>query len=246
MLINIDGKSCYCEKGEYLLDIAARNGIYIPTYCHNEGLRGHAACRVCIVEIETGGGRQVVTACIYPAEREMNVYTKSDKIRKQRATVLSLLMARAPESGRTALMLKAAGGEVPGRFTRLAGEKCILCGLCVDACGRVGAGAISTAGRGTEKKVSTPYGDSPADCIGCLSCASVCPTGAISATEGKDEKTIWGRTFALVKCESCGKTLGSREELEHTAKKTGGEPARLCDECRKKALADSFADTFRF
>ena len=124
-----------------------------------------------------GGYRQIVTSCVYPVEREITVYTNSEKIKKYRAMVLSLLCARAPESERAAAMLKDAGGAVPERFTRRNGEKCIVCGLCVKACESVGAGAISTVGRGTEKKVSTPYEDPTETCIICKNCEAVCPTG---------------------------------------------------------------------
>ena len=245
MIVNIDGRECACDKGEYLLDIALRNGIFIPTFCHHEGLRGMAACRICIVEIETEKGRQVVTSCVYPVEREMAVYTNSEKIRKQRRMLLSLLAARAPESALLADMLKFAGGAVPERFKRLYGEKCILCGRCVQACEKIGAGAISTSGRGTEKKVTTPY-DSPSEnCIGCASCAAVCPTGAIGVIEDDSAKTIWNKTFTLIKCEKCGVVLGSREELEHAAKKAGTAFTKLCESCRKKSLTNVLAETFR-
>ena len=38
MIIRIDGKECACEKGEFLLAIARRNGITIPTLCHHDSL----------------------------------------------------------------------------------------------------------------------------------------------------------------------------------------------------------------
>ena len=246
MIISIDGRDCYCEKGEYILDIAKRNGIYIPTFCHNEGLRGRASCRVCIVEADIGGRREVVSACIYPVEREMDIFTNSDKIKRQRKMILSLLSARAPEADNVAVMLEQAGGTASERFTRLKGEKCIMCGLCVQACESVGTGAIATVLRGTEKKVSTPYGEASERCIGCASCAAVCPTETIIVSEADDRRTIWEKTFTLLKCEKCGKTLGTPEEVEFAAKKAGVEPSKLCDECKKKAAADVFAETFGY
>jgi len=51
--ITIDSKPCTCEPGEYLLDIARRNDILIPTLCGtNQGLRGRGSCRVCVVEVK--------------------------------------------------------------------------------------------------------------------------------------------------------------------------------------------------
>jgi NADH dehydrogenase/NADH:ubiquinone oxidoreductase subunit G len=244
VIINIDGRDCSCVKGEYLLDVAKRNGIYIPTFCHNEGLRGRASCRVCIVETESGGRRDVVTACIFPVEHEMNVYTNSEKIKKQRRMILTLLSARAPEADNVAMMLGQAGGAVPERFIRLKGEKCIMCGLCAQACESVGAGAIATVSRGTDKKVSTPYDEAPERCIGCAGCAAVCPTDVIGVSEDENTRTIWNKTFTLIKCEKCGKTVGTREEIAFAAEKAGMEPAKLCGECRKKAMADVFAKAF--
>ena len=244
MTINIDGKACKCEKGEYLLEVAKRNGIFIPTFCYKAEICERASCRVCIVEIETGGWRQVVTACVFPVEREMNVYTNSDKIKRQRRLILSLLSARAPESEQIAKALDSEGGSVSERFLRLDGEKCILCGLCTEACESVGSGAIGLAFRGTDKKVSAPYGSLPASCIGCGSCAAVCPTGAIDMATGENTKSIWGKTFPLMKCGRCGKPVGTLEEIEHAARKVGSEPAALCEDCRKKGMADVLAHTF--
>jgi NADH dehydrogenase/NADH:ubiquinone oxidoreductase subunit G len=244
MIILIDGKECACEKGEYVLNIASRNGIFIPRFCHHEGLPGQASCRVCIVEAETGGYRQVVASCVYPVEQEMRIYTNSEKIKNLRAMVLSLLSARAPGSDRAAAMLKHAGGAVPDRFTALPGERCIVCGLCARACESVGPGAISTIGRGIEKRVSTPY-DAPSDaCIGCASCAAACPTEAIKVSEDAHARTIWGKAFPLVHCEKCGETLGTAEELAFAAKTSGHEAPKLCGACRKKAIADVLATVY--
>lgn len=245
MIIYIDDKACDCEKGEYLLHVAARNGIYIPRYCHHDGLPGQACCRVCIVEVETGDNRrQVVTSCVYPVEGEIRVFTGSEKIRKQRAMVLALLHARAPESPKTSAMLKYADGSVPERFVRLGGEKCIVCGLCARACESMGTGAISTMGRGIDKRVSTPYDEPAAACVGCGSCAAVCPTEAISLTEDGQTRRIWEKTFALAQCEQCGATMGTAEELAYATNIAGAPREALCGDCRRKAVADVMAATF--
>ena len=51
MIIKINGKDCECEKGEYLLTVARRNGIIIPTLCNHPAIEGQGCCRVCIVEV---------------------------------------------------------------------------------------------------------------------------------------------------------------------------------------------------
>ena len=125
-------------------------------------------------------------------------------------------------------------------------DACILCGLCVQACDSLGTGAISTVDRGTEKRVDTPYSDPSLDCIGCLSCANVCPTDAISYTQTDTERTIWNRTFRLVRCPSCGRMMGTEEAVAAAAGRAHVETPQLCDECRKKAIADSMARTYRY
>jgi NADH dehydrogenase/NADH:ubiquinone oxidoreductase subunit G len=242
--ITIDGKSCECAKGEFLLDIAARNGIEIPTLCHHGGLPGQGCCRVCIVEVEEGGWHNVVTACIYPIERECAVLTDSERVKNQRGMVLSLLKARAPESAEIKLLCEELGVSERSRFTEQSDEKCILCALCVGACLGVGTGAISTVGRGVGKAVSTPYGEPSTVCVGCASCHMVCPTGAIEVKESDKARAIWNRSFNFKFCVKCGENMGTYAAVSLAAKKAGVEVSDLCADCKKKAITDVFAETY--
>lgn len=243
----IDGKECSFEKGELLLQVAKRNGIEIPTLCHHEALPGNAACRLCICEIVERGMKKVVASCVYPLEMDCEVYTQSEKIRKERATILLLLKLRAPESEVIEKLYQEYGAPSTKRFKVHSGDKCILCGLCAKACNELGAGAISTINRGVTKEISTPYGEPNPVCIGCLSCARVCPTGAIEFEETEESRTVWGKKFHLVSCEMCKEPIGTEEEIAYALKKSGedGEEfAKLCPSCRKKKTAKVFADAF--
>ena len=102
--------------------------------------------------------------------------TNTERIREERAVVMALLIKRAPDSEKMQTMAKKLGAEAGfDRLVTLDGEKCILCGLCVQACDSLGTGAISTVDRGTEKRVDTPYSDPSLDCIGCLSWRTSAP-----------------------------------------------------------------------
>lgn len=240
----IDGKTCIANAGEYLYDLAKRNGIFIPTLCRHDGFEPRAACRICICEVITRGRSKVVTSCCYPIEAPCEVKTNSDSILEQRRVILMLLQARSPESERIKQMGKFYQASVPADFIKLDAEKCILCGLCMQACNALGTGAISTVMRGIEKKVSTPYDKPNADCIGCHSCANVCPTDAIEWSETQTTRTIWGRSFDLAFCERCGEALGTEEEVAWAARGAEVDTPRLCEACRKKATANAMLGAF--
>ena len=218
--IVIDGVSCSCEPGEYLADIAKRNGIAIPLLCGTkESLLGRGCCRVCIVEVVESGRTKIVASCIYPVSRPCEVYTKSERILRERGVIFALLGQLAPESELIADMAKSYETSGLESLQVVAGgEKCILCGLCIEACKALGTEAITTVGRGVAKKVSTPYDDPSFDCIGCASCANVCPTGSIVAQENDKVRSIWGRDFQLVRCEVCDEVLGTVESLAYVVK----------------------------
>lgn len=240
MNITINGKICECEKGEYILQIARRNGIEIPTLCHHDGFSGQGACRVCIVEVVEKGRGKIVVSCIYPVEKECEVFTDSEKVRKQRGMILALLQKKAPQSEEIAQLCRQYGAPVIDRFIEEPDNRCVMCGLCVKACKELSAGAISTVNRGVAKEIATPYHEPSSTCIGCGSCAYVCPTGAIHIEQTDKERIIWGKTFKLVKCSRCGQVIGTEEEVAFAAERSDMEPDTLCDSCRKKQIADSF------
>lgn len=245
MKIIIDGKSCEADYGEYILQVARRNNIYIPTLCHSDALPGEGSCRLCIVEVIDKGWSKVVTSCIYPITREIKVVTNSDKIKAMRKTIIMLLSARVPNNDAVGQLREKFEVEEVTRFKSDNSMECVLCGLCVKACEKVGTSAIATVNRGVTKKISTPYDEPSSVCIGCGACAYVCPTEAITISESNGNRRIWGKEFELLKCEVCGECYATKEEIEYSAKKLNEiSSQQICERCKKKLNADKFKSIY--
>ena len=214
MKITIDGQKYEAQYGEYILDVARRNNIFIPTLCHLEALPGQGNCRLCIVEVLEGKRRRVVVSCSYPVKGEIEVLTNSERIRKMRKNIVRLLAAAAPDSDFMKELQKEYGLQGEERFQVTRGEDCILCGLCVRACEELGIYAISTVNRGITKKVSTPFTEPSEVCIGCGACAYVCPTGSIKVKEEGGKEGNLGKNL-------CPASLSQLWEVLHYQGRTG-------------------------
>lgn len=249
LTITIDGQPCAAEKGEFILNIARRNGIFIPTLCHSSALPEQACCRLCVVEIIENGWSKIVVSCVYPVDKDIEVQTKNEKILARRRMTLALLRASTPEAAEIAQMCRFYQVPEQPRFitaTERDNQKCLVCGLCARACAALGNAAISTVGRGSGKYVSTPYEQAAEDCIGCGSCAEVCPTGAIVKTESNGMRHIWNKDFPLAVCPVCGAAFATEQELALAVAKgeLTAEDAQLCPECRKKRIAAQFRHAY--
>lgn len=174
----LNGKTVQGEEGQYILQVAEKFGIEIPTLCHHKALEPAGMCRLCTVELFDGRRSRFVTACNYPIWEGMEVKTDTEAVHKGRSLIVELLLARCPDVPLLQKLAKEYGIEKPRFKTET--DSCILCGLCVRTCERIGANAISLTGRGVEMKVDTPFGINADACIGCGACASVCPTGHIT------------------------------------------------------------------
>ena len=244
--ITIDQKPCTCKKGETILEAASRCGIEIPTLCHHEGLCAQGACRVCMVELVEKDWSQMVAACIYPIQRSVSVLTGSEKVKKHREAVISLLLAETPGSETILRLAKRYDVKLPERFAVQDGEKCMVCGLCTRACSSLGSGAISTVNRGITKKITTPYDEPSVDCIGCSACANVCPTGHITMEENDGERIIWGKKFEMIRCSVCGKHFMPKEQYDFICKKTGQTGQPVCENCSRTAIAKKWMGNAKY
>jgi [NiFe] hydrogenase diaphorase moiety small subunit len=83
----IDDRECIASKGQYILEAAKDNGIFIPSLCNIPGVTPRGACRICSVKVN---GR-LMSACTTPVTEGMKVENKSAEIEGFRKEIIELL-----------------------------------------------------------------------------------------------------------------------------------------------------------
>jgi formate dehydrogenase major subunit len=77
--------------GETILELARRNGVHIPTLCHDDRLEPFTSCYICVVEVEGMRGHQ--PACSTRITEGMKIITDNEGIRKSRKMALELMLS---------------------------------------------------------------------------------------------------------------------------------------------------------
>jgi len=90
--IEINGIKCKAEEGEFLLNVARREDIFIPAICYQTQCSPSLACRLCIVEAD----EKRVYACNAKAKDGMVVKTNSDEIAVERKTIMQIYDVNHP------------------------------------------------------------------------------------------------------------------------------------------------------
>ena len=85
--ITIDGVECLAKEGQYIVEAAKENNIYIPTLCNLEGIKPKGACRICTVKVN---GRYM-TACSTPVANGMVIENDIEQLNKIRKTIVEVL-----------------------------------------------------------------------------------------------------------------------------------------------------------
>ena len=232
--ITIDGKSVQAKEGSSVLQNIRNLRIELPTLCYHPELASFGACRLCTVEVKANGKWKLAASCEAPVEEGMDVKTASEKAVESRKLAAQLLYYKYPTTQAVSDIARKLG--VATAEAAIEGNDCILCGLCTRTCKEiVGVCALNFQDRGLGRAVDEPKIEFIANnCIGCGSCAFVCPTGFVKMETTDDRRMIWNKVFKMAACNVCGRYFAPVEQLEYISRTTGVPVSQLatCVSCR--------------
>ena len=90
--ITIDNQEIQTQEGEFILDAARANDIFIPAICYLTRCSPTLACRICLVEAD---GKQVY-ACNAKSKEGMNITTSTENIEAERRAIMEVYDVNHP------------------------------------------------------------------------------------------------------------------------------------------------------
>jgi len=166
--ISIDGVSYKAKEGEFVLNAARANDIFIPAICYLTRCSPTLACRICLVEAD---GKQVY-ACNAKVKEGMEITTETENILAERRAIMEVYDVNHPlqcgvcdKSGECELQNYTLEMGVDSQSYMIPDTKrettnwssvlhydpglCIVCERCTTVCkDMIGDAAITTAKRG--------------------------------------------------------------------------------------------------
>lgn len=210
--IKINKKPIQVDDNITILEACNQIGIEIPNFCHDERLKPHSSCGICVVEVN---GENVKNSCSTIVEEGMDIITGSEKVMKIRSKILEKMISNHDLSCKDCYKesscklqkyfieyapyidkknLKIEKKYLPinkeNKFYDYDPNKCIKCKKCFRVCEELqNSHAIKDKFRTYKKEgreqIIAKVGDS--HCVSCGNCIAVCPTGALTPKFEKEK-----------------------------------------------------------
>ena len=234
--ITIDDKKICADKDMTILQVAKKNGIKIPHLCFHPALKPSGSCKLCGVEVASPTGKQVVMlSCIMKVKENLVIKTDSNLVKTNRTNAFNKLLQMAPDSSRIRNLAREFNVT-----TTPPPDGCVRCRLCIRVCNEiVKAKALKMVKTDNGRMVVPEAGR----CIGCGTCANLCPTNIIKVIDHDSVRTISIKEeiigqLLLERCECCGKMYATESFLKHVGESTLSHPDtkdhhKLCTSCIK-------------
>ena len=205
----IDGKQCEAKEGEFILNVARANDVFVPAVCYVTRCSPTLACRLCLVEAD---GKQVYS-CNAKVKEGMQIQTVTPNIVSERRAIMEVYDVNHPlqcgvcdQSGECELQnyslymgvdKQSYAVQDVSRPTVNWGVMnydpglCIVCEKCTTICkDMIGSNALSTVKRGADALDKTYKENMPKDAY---------------AMWNKLNKNLIG--FEEEKCIDCGECI---------------------------------------
>ncbi|HHB95414.1 MAG TPA: NADH-quinone oxidoreductase subunit G, partial [Campylobacterales bacterium] len=181
--MKIDGVEYKAKEGEYILNAARANDIFIPAICYLTRCSPTLACRICLVEAD---GKQVYS-CNAKVKEGMEITTTTPNILEERRAIMEVYDVNHPlqcgvcdQSGECELQNYTLELEVDSQSYSIPDTKretknwssvlhydaglCIVCERCTTVCkDMIGDAAIKTTKRGGAALDKSLRGNMPKD-----------------------------------------------------------------------------------
>lgn len=254
--ITIDGKQYQAPKGANLLLTCLKLGEgtdgsypdqneggehYVPHFCYHPGLSVSGNCRMCFVKtrqmVKRGDAlvpmEMMTTSCTNVVQEGLEVFTKTEDVRKVRAGIMDLELINHPldcpecdKAGECSLQDYAFDhGHAASKFDfekvaahikplgdkiTIWGTRCIQCSRCIRVADEVsGTSELCFVNRG-DRTVIDIFPGKPIDNPLAVNTVEVCPVGALKNRDFLYTARVWNLDEMPGQCGLCAKGCSIR------------------------------------